>query len=525
MSIHGQNSSSGALPRRVRKSQAGIVMLLALIALLLISAVGASILFMAAGESTLVGRQRTSTQVLFGGVGGLEEARMRLNSTDPYYLCPVLPPGDCDAQNMLLFPTAVGQVIYILNPANAAEAAVLNPTVCPGGVVLDANGNETCPSSIYYDWEFQREFGLSITNPAVALRMVNSEQLGPDMGPLTNPNWPTLPYKWVRITIKTEQAGRQDINGDGLYDNATPVYYDSAPDRQIVTPVPPNTARQVYRLTALATMPDGTERIVQYDVGGRLLVVDFPSAVTMVGTGLNCQFANSAPFDLNGNDQAGVPGEGGPAIGVINPAERANCRNGIPAPRVGNYTGTDGNTPSVADITQPPFNIDPNLLTTAGLQQLMDMVRLYADQTFTSPDAPSDYFSDGNGNGRCDGPAEPLITVVEGDLRIGGRTEGCGILLVTGKLTMGGTPRWNGIVLVIGEGEMDYNGGGRQGIAGTVFVAKIYDAAGNPLPAPAGGLFNMPGGGTADINFNSAFINNALNRVAYRVLAFRDISR
>jgi len=122
-------------------------------------------------------------------------------------------------------------------------------------------------------------------------------------------------------------------------------------------------------------------------------------------------------------------------------------------------------------------------------------------------------------------PDSPLLTVVEGDLQISGNTAGCGILLVTGTLTFSGTPRWNGVVLVIGEGIFDYSGGGNQGIHGTLLIAKIYDAAGNLLPAPDGSVFSNPGGGTADIVYNSLFINTALNRVAYRILAFREVTQ
>jgi len=249
--------NADGLPRPHRRGQEGIVLLLALIALLLISAVAASILFMASGESSLVGRQRTSTQVLYAGIAGLEEARMRLNSTDPNYLCAALPAGSCDVQNNLIFPVAVNQVVYVFNPANAAEAAVLQPNVCAGGVQVDALGNETCPTNIYYDWEYQREFGTSITNAAVVIRTVQSEQVA---ARAANPPWPVVTDKWTRVTIKTEAAARQDINGDGLYDNATPVFFDNDLMRQIVNvncpgAACPEGARQVYRLPR-AQRPD-----------------------------------------------------------------------------------------------------------------------------------------------------------------------------------------------------------------------------------------------------------------------------
>ena len=56
-----------------RQGERGVVLLLALIALLLISAVGAAILFMTASESTLVGYQRSTTRAYNAAVWSFPE--------------------------------------------------------------------------------------------------------------------------------------------------------------------------------------------------------------------------------------------------------------------------------------------------------------------------------------------------------------------------------------------------------------------------------------------------------------------
>src|SRR3989304_5205507 len=71
-SIHSQPRQEG------RRGQRGVVLLLAITAVLPISAGGAAILFMAASESGFVGSQRMVARAFYAGVGGLEEARYRL---------------------------------------------------------------------------------------------------------------------------------------------------------------------------------------------------------------------------------------------------------------------------------------------------------------------------------------------------------------------------------------------------------------------------------------------------------------
>lgn len=369
------------LPSRCQ-SERGVVLLLALIALLLISAVGAAILYLAATETSLVGYQRSSTRVHTASLGGLEEARARLLTTDPYFL------GNWQTLG-IDFPNASGHVLYILNPA-------------PGENVAPWDN-----SNPFYDWEYGTEFGTDIeTIPACDPVPITSPPTVPPPAPPPPPcrfaidsdmlalvasgiSMPTVPYKWVRVTILTEAAAKRDIDGSGALDNAIPVYWEAGTNRMNINVdlsldtngngvVEPDEriGRSVYRLTSLAQLPaTGATRVAQYDVGPAAAAFPAPAAISLVGEqsscgatlgvvenppgsgnylpvepaiyiqgsgkkktamdGDNCSDCQGGPPEwtkkharsssslVDGNDEAG-PG-GGPAIGYTDPATGADC--------------------------------------------------------------------------------------------------------------------------------------------------------------------------------------------------------
>jgi hypothetical protein len=240
------------------RSERGIGLFFALMVLLLIAAIGAAIMLLASGESFMVGKQRFSMRVFYAAFAGLEEARARMVDYHPNAFSKLSPP--------VSLPSAVGQVVYITNPA-AGE--VVNPT-------------DLSPANQYADTEYQQEFGTPVT-PAMITATVPSAQ--PVLA-----GAPAIPYKWVRITVKTEQAARADINTDGVFDGATPVYYDGK--RQNLT----STGYPVYRLTALAVLPGGARRMAQEDV------TPVPSGFHYaLAAGNACQFLQSVAFTMSGD--------------------------------------------------------------------------------------------------------------------------------------------------------------------------------------------------------------------------------
>src|SRR4029077_13762421 len=124
------------------------------------------------------------------------------------------------------------------------------------------------------------------------------------------------PFKWVRINAMTESAIKTDVNWDGAFNNATPLYYDSAPLTQPtlivppwlgLNPNPPATAKQAFEVTALAVLPNGTQKTVQYVVAPQTFNLNFPSALTLSGKNIAFSGANSNVYYANGQDGSGNP--------------------------------------------------------------------------------------------------------------------------------------------------------------------------------------------------------------------------
>ena len=558
-------------------AERGIVLLLALVALLLISAVAASLLYMTATESTVVGYQRSNTRVFNAARGGLEEGRARLSTGDPSFLG--------GATFSITFPDAAGEVLYIVNPA--------------GGEAINLAGIRNAANP-FYDWEYDREWGAGALAAATLVNPTPppATPLSSDMVGLAGlVTLPEMQYKWVRATILTELAANRDINGDGILDNAIPVTWDSATNRMNILNGPPGTlvdrdgdgvpesnldqdadgvvetkervGRTVYRVTALARQAStGATRLVQYDVSAPFVNLGFPAALSLIGSGSACGYAQgcnpalmpsgcdspvsfgpSNALDSHGQDQApgAPPGEGGPAIGCTDPAACTDCSNELAnTMRTANWTGNDGTSGTgTGDITA---TAGP-LATSSGLQFMVNSIKALADQTFSAADTPPQ--TDGNaGNDAVAMPAAnfgtctagvnlPKVTVFDGDVDMG-NVGGCGVLLVTGKLSVSGSWAWKGIVLVVGEGAWD--SGGTPTLQGAQVLARIFckdgDAAPCPcavvnancvapglLAEPAGADFVFNGGGMGGWDYNSMYINNAFGSGSYRVLAYREIGR
>lgn len=536
------------------RRQRGIVLLLALVALLLISAVAAALLYMTATESTLVGYQRTTTRVFEAARGGLEEGRARLSTADPSFLG--------GASFTITFPDAVGQALYILNPA-------------PGDALdLAAVRNAGSP---FYDWEYDQEWGAGALAGANVVNPVPppATPLASDMVALAGlVTLPEIQYKWVRMTILTERAANRDVNGDGVLDNVIPITWDSVSNRMNILTGPPGLlvdrdgdgvpesrldsdadgvvevkerlGRYVYRITAFARQAaTGSTRMVQYDASAPFVNLAFPAAVSLIGTGSACgydqgcnpllmpsgcdsptNFGPSNALKSHGQDQApgAPPGEGGPAIGCTDPNACTDCVNELAnTMRTADWTGNDGTSGTqTGDVTLASGPLG----TTSGLQFLISSIRAMADYSFSAADTPPQV--DGNATndsitppassfGNCSaGVNQPKVTVFDGDVFMDAATNpgGCGVLLVTGKLSVQGSWSWKGIILVLGEGSWD--SGGTPALQGAQVVARIYCKDGDPAPCPCAGPGASPplaapgcqGGGVlgapygADFRFN-----------------------
>ncbi len=492
---------------RRKQSESGVALLIAIFAVMLVSAVAVTLIVASGTESSLAGNYRSSTSAYYAGFAGLEEGRGRVAPSNPNFLNVL--------QGLATPYLPVGTFRYIVNPAPGENGATILAT--------------------YPDAERAREFPALLA--PVILPPVNSVWTGAaNPGPL---------YKWVRINAATEQSLNIDVNGGGM-DNATPLFYDSGltPPSLIVPPTlapgvpnPPPSSRQALEVTALAALPDGSQKTTQYVIAPLILSLNFPSALTLAGNVGTFNGANSNQYFMNGIDGSGnPPGVPGcvpnqpavPAIGVssgVDPNHDPQTNEQYVEtnlPRPDHYIGDGG----IGASTVTSVSLTGNLQTPQSLANLLQTIEDNADAV-VAPSSPGAYYNFGDAGWPTDmSESNPKVVYVDGDFDLGPNT-GYGILVVTGDFLYHGNSGWKGIILVIGDGTTTFDGlgGGNGEFDGAIYVATIRDAAGNLLPSLGTVNFDIAGGGGNGIYYNSCWINRVQQPPKYLVLSFREIAQ
>ena len=538
------------------RKQAGTALLIAIFALLLISVVGIALLVSTSADTALAGNYRTSTGAYYGALAGLEEARGRLLWKNPNYI------NNAGSYSNLLnssgVPTwALTQVLYITNPG-------------PGETV-----DPTSSTAANYP---DTEYGMEFPGWGLSGAVVNTIK---SVSPVTSAGLPGPSYKWVRINPATEQSLNMDVNGDGSIDGVAVLFYDpananslykAAPGLVLSSPplpaTPPTpTAVEALEITALAVLPNGTQKILQYLVAPLIISAqvssnsaspfgaNFPAALTLAGNGVTYTGPQTTSFIINGQDQcamnnlyysigytnsadgagitAGAAGPG-PAPGF------ANDYQGYPASGAGSPLPTTKGLATIANVNPSPSNalLAPSWMTPASLDSMAQDITKSADVVI-----------DGLTGGPAHGsnlptmtPTAPMTVVVNGDLDLTSwHGVGYGLLLVTGTLTYDPNATWEGLVLVVGQGTLVLAQGGLNGFDGAVFLAKTHDSSGNLLSALGATSFSQTGSSGnfgRGINYNSCWISgnpgNPLIQgvrgplingpLSYKVLSFREIN-
>ena len=483
---------------RRKQPESGVALLIAIFVLMLVSVVAISLIVASGGESALAGNYRSSTSAYLAGAAGLEEARGRMLSSNSDYF-------NNTVANFIpaAGPLLLGQVRYILNPAPGESLATLLAT--------------------YPDTQYATEFGAApIAANVQTIASVSTVVSGGTTyyGPL---------FKWVRINAATERSIGTDVNNDTVLDTALPLYYDSGHlplPSLVVSAVPPGTAKQAYEITALAVLPNGSQKMVQYVAAPVTFNLSFPSALTLSGKNVAFSGANSNVYYANGTDGSGNPpavagctpnpSTSLPAIGVTEPLGGTGNQDSVIAglPRPDHYLGAGLATPSVSDtITLSPALQTPSTLNTL-VQSISQIATVITPSTgtATSADLPANSASN------------PTTVVVDGNLNLSSYV-GYGLLVVTGNFSYNGNSGWKGIVLVVGDGTTTFTGlgGGNEEFDGAIFVASIKDTSGNLLSQLGNVGFNISGGGGNGVYYNSCWINRAQPTLTYTVLSFREL--
>jgi len=507
-----------AKSRKFRKQEQGVALLISIFVLLLISAIGLSLVFASATESSLAGNYRLSTTAHYAALAGLEEARGRMLPKSPNYFNSTVA-GFMPNTGIAL---AVGQVRYILNPVNGE-------TVAPTNL-----------SSTYPDKEYGTEYTPSTFASATVQTIPSVSQVNGNPGPT---------YKWVRITPATEQSlGINVDNRSGALDNSVSLFYDtgaSPPALRLGLPAgagqpataPNSTSMPVFEVTALAVVPGGGEKLLQYVVSPVTYGLAFPSALSLPGSAVAFNGANSNQWYADGQDGSGNPPPVAgctpnpstvvPAVGVTNTSLVNNVSNvlaGIPSGgggsgRTDHYLGgpvaANGSLtyPSVSNIT-----LNNQMQTPAELNQMVQQITQNADLVIsgnaTEANMPSQMSA-----------TNPMTVVVDGNFAMTSNFTGYGLLVVTGNFAYSGTTGWKGIVLVVGDGTTTFlgSGGGNNEFDGAIMVATIKDASGNLLPSLGASSFDISGGGGNGVYYNSCWINSAQSPPTYKMLSYREI--
>jgi hypothetical protein len=470
--------------RRPKHSEAGVALLIAISALLLISVVAIALVVAAGMETSLSGNYRSSTEAYYAARAGLEEGRGRLLPRNPDYFNTTSPA-------FLPATLALGQVRYVTNPTGAEN-------------VLTA----------YPDNEYASEFG-SGPPPAGTKTIASISPVAGITGPL---------YKWVRINPITEKSINLDVNKDNVLDPTTLLYFDG--QHLNVN----STGQQALEVTSLAVLPDGTQKILQYVVAPVQLSMNFPAAVTVVGTYTGAtNFGNQDPgFGISGTDFCN-PASQQYAVAGTNAGSITNLSTKLlPA---GNYpgTGSSAGPPATASVGNNaaamqnfPDPLHPgqflDLTSIVGLNQLVSEIQSVADYTV----------SDCSNTSNLGSASNPTVVLVTGNCNLSGNPSppGSGILLVQGDVQYVDHP-YDGLILAIGTGVFQQSAARLTHFYGAVVLAQTIDpATGTPLGAPGTPTLDwLSATGNPNLQYDSCLVANAQPAITYKTLSFREISQ
>ncbi|HEV7674002.1 MAG TPA: PilX N-terminal domain-containing pilus assembly protein [Candidatus Angelobacter sp.] len=470
--------------KKYRRSERGIALMIAIISVLLVTAVGVGMIFMSNLESNISANFRDEQVAFFASRAGIEEIRDRLRASAVNSLSASLPSA---------LPGASNGVLYVLNPTGTETVAPWTST------------------NAYADTEICSEVtcvnGVPAGTPWYTTTTSSSSYAAT----------PTLTWKWARITVKTNKtsAGRS-VDGTTT---ANRVCWAST--SEVVTALGNcGSNTPVYVVTALAITPSGTRRMVQAELSPTNPIANMPAALVMDGTCAATDTSicfgtpHSANYGISGQDMSNATNLK-PAIGVLNSTSQTIIDNALFRPA--NYTGATGTPPvlgSPAVSVLQPSDLG-TLNTVQGVQDLSDALQS-ASGCNSSP-IPSGCV---NTTVNMSPSTNPPITFINGDWS---NCNGTGILVVTGTLTCSGNTSYNGLIFVIGQGHLVGNGGGNGAYTGAIFIAKTKDTAGHQLSTLGEPIYDWNGGGGNGLTFDGSWTAKLAGLYGYKVIAFHEL--
>ena len=534
------------------KSQRGIAMMVALLALLLLAAIGMGLMFMADTENSVNNNYRDSQKAYFAARAGAEQARL-LIATDP----------NINAKAFGLdgfMPSAASNtgMIYLTNPTSG-EA--IDPTT--GGVV-----NPSLANNPYMDdqlcWE--KYVGLVLvagTGPCGS----NSQagQILTSNASFTNLTMPApgsngadaLPFKWVRITNKQNLMGPLGQSVSTVSTAGQQVCWNGS--QEVV--IPPGATCQgqtpvlmpVWELTSLAATPKfgqnpGSRRMVQMEVAFRpplippapistqapvalqgsfvLNAYDFCSCTcTTSGNGANttttcnqpvnpgCKQNAHAIFTENKVTQIGNSGRTTTMYGT-SPTSNASLQFQDPWPDSLNINNLINQYKNQAGTQSPPYSSScTGTANPLGIPPTYKNCGTQANQTYGT--YPSSLLGAN--------PVEPtnytggVTEYIPGSVQLTAGASGGGVLIVDGDLDIHGGLNWYGLILVRGKVSFTGGAGDSTNLFGAILAGQ--DVTATDQPQQDGDAF----GGSINFRYDICALNNSGKGNPPQLLATHEI--
>jgi hypothetical protein len=507
------------MKRHRNHGERGVALLMALFAIMLLSAIAIGLMYMSDTETSINRNYRDQQRAFFAAQAGLAEVRERMTISNTGSHLIVGPAG---------LPGLANSVMYV---TNAAPGETVTPTV---------------PGSRYFDTQLCHEnlAGLGMSNPGPGVQCTTASSApGVYATPILsdapfNATAAALEYKWVRLTAKANMSG-EPFYVDGGANSATyntQVCYDGLNEKVLPAgyatcssdPPPPQFMymRPVYVLTALAVTRTGARRMVQMEVAEQ------PPMITNAAVDSQDHVSLSGQLTVNGYDQcsclcttAKVSGKNVTTCTdrpgkicdkskwaiyssetVDNPNASETVIAGPDPPIAQNQpwfydipgmVETFASNPTSVNVMGPPYNYP-----CAGSPLNCGTQTSQTFGTIPDPFPPTD-------------PSNPIgvanqITYVPGDLKLTAGSTGAGILVVDGDLEINGGLQFYGLILV--KGVVAFTGGGANptNIVGAVLAGQQS-------------LDNTVLGGSAVINYDLCALQQKQPPQPPAILAYREV--
>lgn len=492
----------------------GVALFFVVIALLLLTAIAAGIIFMSDTESGINANYRSEQQTYFASRAGLEEARVRIM---PSPGAPQLGVADLTAFLPPGVPASTGAVaatdmIYITNP-NASDGAL---GVQPWNVANKYMDDELCHEN-FKSPPYPANPGANIrctpaNNPPPNAVYYNSHgSTDPNTGTVSAMN-----YKWVRVQLKQNYSGAATtVDGVGIPASVipgnayTPICYDGFQEFLMNAADCPNSTapditafggKPVYVITSLAVNASGSRRMTQMEVA------NLPPIKT--NAALDTQdFVNvgGSSTTVNGFDNCNcscpiAKGNKVPTCTFYSPPAAPNtpCTGSTYAIFTEQSITTTG-TPAIVAGTNPPTQ--QGVPANQFPWNIPNLAKAYANSAGTV--IPSGLSCTGTpancgtvSSGSFGTPPNPFpptgapvgevpqITYFPGSVDLQAKGTGAGVMVVNGDLTVHGGFNFYGLVIVTGT--LTFVGGGTG--QGTNIIGGMLTGNGSVSDSLSGGV-------------------------------------